>query len=135
METETELIADCHGETEVKILQHVLFFTVTIESRTKVRGGDRHQCRSVSECVENEQKHIRRWYEAIEKEMNLMQNKAYHKLSVVRYLMAPPVQEPIDNTLCGRGCEKHEDFSRSTLLRTKFFETCKHFRKTCQVAV
>ena len=102
--TETELIADCHGGTEVNLVTALGFysmfsFLVTIESsflvtiESLLNLEQRHEMVTAisvgvfTGVLQTEQKHIGKWREAIEAEMNIRHSETYCRPPGARYLV------------------------------------------------
>ena len=83
--TETELIADCHGGTEVNLVTALEFYSMfgSLESQLNLE----HSYEMVTAIsvegfpgvLQTEQKHIGKWREAIEAEMNIRHNETYRR--------------------------------------------------------
>ena len=81
--TETELIADCHGGTEVNLMTALGFYSMFGSLESLLNLEQKHEMvAAISEEVfpgelQIEQKHIGRWREAIEAEMNIRHGETY----------------------------------------------------------
>ena len=75
--TETELIADYHGGTEVNLVTALGFYSMFGSLESLLNLEQKHEMVTVisvevvSGVLQTEQKHIGRWREAIEAEMNI----------------------------------------------------------------
>ena len=91
--TKTELIADCHGGTEVNLVTALGFYSMFGSLESLLNLEQKHEMvKAVSVEVlpgvlQTEQKYIGKWREAIEAEMNIGQNKAYRRPLGARYLV------------------------------------------------
>ena len=91
--TETELIADCHGGTEVNLVTALGFYSMfgTLESLLNLE--QRHEMVTAISVevfpgvLQTEQKHIGKWREAIEAEMNMKRSETYRRPSGARYFV------------------------------------------------
>ena len=89
--TETEMIADCHGGTEVSLVIALGFYSMfgSLESLLN-QGHEMVTAISVEVFpgdLQTEQKYIRKWREAIETEINIRHSEIYRRPSGARYLM------------------------------------------------
>ena len=77
--TETELIADCHGGTEVNLVTALGFYSMfsSLESLLNLFPG----------VLQTEQKYIEKWREAIETEINIRHSETYCRPSGARCLV------------------------------------------------
>ena len=93
--TEKELIADCHGGTEVNLVTAIGFYSIfgSLESllnpEKKIEMVTTIKVEVFPVVLHTEQKYIGKWREAIEAEMNIRQSETYCRLSGVRYLVGP----------------------------------------------
>ena len=91
--TETELIADCHGETEVNLVTALGFYTMFGSLESLLNPEQKHEMFTAISVevfpgvLQIEQKHIGRWREAIETEMNIRHSETYRRPSGARYLV------------------------------------------------
>ena len=91
--TETELIADCHGVTEVNLVTAIGFYSMLGSLESLLNLEQKHEMVTaisvevVSGVLQTEQKHIGRWREAIEAEMNIRHRETYRRPSGARYLV------------------------------------------------
>ena len=89
--SEMELIADCHGATEVNLITVLGFYSMTnsIESLERVERAHRLVTSLSVEmfpgALQTEQK-IGGWREALENEMNLKDSEDYHRPTGSKYL-------------------------------------------------
>ena len=88
--TETELIADCHGGTEVKLVTALGFYRMFGSFELLVNLEQKHEMvTTVSRDVfpgvlQTEQNIIGKWREAIEEEMNVRHSQTYRRLTGAR---------------------------------------------------
>ena len=91
--TETELIADCHGGTEVNLVTALGFYSMFGCLESLLNLEQKHEMvTSISVDVfpgvlQTEQNHIGKWREAIETEMNIRYSETYCRPSGARYLV------------------------------------------------
>ena len=91
--TETELIADCHGGTEVNLVTALGFYSMFSFLESLLNLEQKHEMVTAISLkvfpgvLQTEQKYIGKWKEAIEAETNFRQGEAYHRLSGARYLV------------------------------------------------
>ena len=91
--TETELIVDCHGGTEVNLVTALGFYSMfsSLESLLNLEQGHEMVTAISIEVfpgvLQTEQKHIGKWREAIESEMNIRRSETYCRPSGARYLV------------------------------------------------
>ena len=91
--TETELIADCHGGTDVNLVTALGFYSMfgTLESLLNLE--QKHEMVTAISVevfpgvLQTEQKYIGKWREAIEIEMNIRHSETYCRPSGARYLV------------------------------------------------
>ena len=82
--SEMELIADCHGVTEVNLISALGFYSMTSSIESLERLERAHGLVSSLNvevfpgALQNEQK-IGGWREALENEMNVKDSEAYHR--------------------------------------------------------
>ena len=73
--TETELIADCHGRTEVNLVAALGFYSMFRSLESLLKLEQKHEIVTAisvevfPRVLQTEQKHIGKWREAIEAEM------------------------------------------------------------------
>ena len=91
--TETELIADCHGGTEVNLVTALAFYSLFRSLESLLNQEQKHE-RVTAISVEvfpgvlhTEQKQIERWREAIEAVMIIRNRERYRRPSGARYLV------------------------------------------------
>ena len=145
--TETELFADCHGGTEVNIVAALEFYSMFRSLESLMNLEQKHEMvTAISVAVfagvlQTEQKHIGKWREAIEAEMNIRHSETYRRPSGARYLvgstLAPMsnMQEQIPSAFRSGGCEEYENDRGSSLLSAKMRKTCKNVSKILRVTV
>ena len=91
--TETELIPDCHGGTEVNLVTALGFYSMFGSLESLLKPEQKHEMVTaisvevVPGVLQTEQKHIGRWREAIEAEMNIRHSETYRRPSGARYLV------------------------------------------------
>ena len=91
--TETELIADCHGGTEVNLVTALGFYSMFSSLESLLNLEPRHEMVNAISVevfpgvLRTEQKHIGNWREAIEAEMNIRHSETYCRPSGARYLV------------------------------------------------
>ena len=89
--TETELIADCHGGTEVNLVTTLGFYSVFGSFESLLNLEQKHEMvMTISvevfpRVLETEQKYIGKWREAIEAEMNIRHSETYRRPTGARY--------------------------------------------------
>ena len=91
--TETEQIADCHGATEVILVTALGFYSIFGSLESLLNLEQKHEMITAISVkvfpgvLQTEQKHIGRWREAIEVEMNIRHSETYRRPSEARYLV------------------------------------------------
>ena len=91
--TETELIADCYGGTEVNLVTALGFYSMFSSLESQLNLEQRHEMVTAISVevfpgvLQTEQKHIGKWGEAIEAEMNIRHSETYCRPSGARYLV------------------------------------------------
>ena len=91
--TETEQIADCHGATEVILVTALGFYSIFGFLESLLNLEQTHEMVTAISVkvfpgvLQTEQKHIGRWREAIEVEMNIRHSETYRRPSEARYLV------------------------------------------------
>ena len=91
--TETELIADCHGGTEVNLVTALGFYSMFGSLESLLNLEQKHEMITAISVevfpgvLQTEQKHIGKWREAIEAEMNIRHSEAFCRPSGARYLV------------------------------------------------
>ena len=91
--TETELIADCHGGTEVNLVTALGFYSMFGSLESLLNLEQKHEMvtaisvETFPGVLQTEQKYIGKWREAIETEMNIRHNETYRRPSRARYLV------------------------------------------------
>ena len=99
--TETELIADCHGETEANLVTALGFYSMFGSLESLLNLEQKHEIVTTisvevfAGVLQTEQKHIGKWREAIEVEMNIRHSETYRRPTGARYLVGSNVQEQI----------------------------------------
>ena len=91
--TETELIADCHGGTEVNLVTALGFYSMfgslelLLNLEQKLEMVTAISVEVFPGVLQTEQKHIGRWRETIETKMNIRHSGTYRKPSRAPYLV------------------------------------------------
>ena len=91
--TETELIADCHGGTEVNLVTALGFYNMFGSLESLLNLEQKHEMVTAISVevfpgvLQTEQKHIGKWREAIEAEMNIRHSETYRRPSGAQYLV------------------------------------------------
>ena len=91
--TKTELIADCHGGTEVNLVTALGFYSMFGSLESLLNLEQKHEMITAISVevfpgvLQTVQKHIGKWREAIEAEMNIRHSETYRKPSGARYLV------------------------------------------------
>ena len=91
--TETELTAGCHGETEVNLTTALGFYSMFGSLKSLLNPEHKHEMVTAISVevfpgvLQTEQKHIGKWREAIEAEMNIRHCETYRRPSGARYLV------------------------------------------------
>ena len=91
--TETKLIADCHGGTEVNLVTALGFYSMfgSLESLLNLEQKQEMVTAISVEVfpgvLQTEQKHIGKWSEAIEAKMNIRHSETYRRPSGAQYLV------------------------------------------------
>ena len=91
--TETELIADCHGGTEVNLVTALGFYSMFGSLESLLNLEQKHEMvtaisvKVLPRVLHTEQKHIGKWRESIEAEMNIRHSEIYRRPSGARYLV------------------------------------------------
>ena len=90
---ETELIADCHGGNEVNLVTALEFYSMFGFLESLLKLEQKHEMVTAISVevfpgvLQTEQKHIGKWREAIEAEMNIRHSENYRRPSGARYLV------------------------------------------------
>ena len=91
--TETELIADCHGGTEVNLVTTLGFYSMFSSLESLLNLKQKHEMVTAISVevfpgvLQTEQKYIGKWREKIETEMNIRHSETYCRPSGARYLV------------------------------------------------
>ena len=91
--TETELIADCHGGTEVNLVTALGFYSMFGSLESLLNLEQKHEMVTAISVevfpgvLQTEQKYIGKWREAIETKMNIRHSETYRRPSGARCLM------------------------------------------------
>ena len=84
--TETELIADCHGGTEVNLVTALGFYSMFGSLESLLNLEQKHEMVTAISVevfpgvLQTEQKYIGKWREAIETEMNIRHSETYKRV-------------------------------------------------------
>ena len=90
---EMELIADCHGGTEVNLVTALGFHSMFGSLESQLNLEQKHEMvTTISEemfpgVLQTEQKYIGKWREAIEAEMNIRHSETYRRPTGARYFV------------------------------------------------
>ena len=117
-----------------KILQHVWFFRVTIESGTETWGGRSHRCGGVPGVLRTERKHVGKWRGVIEAGMSIRHGETCRGPSGARCLVGSALAP-----MCRSGCPVHfvtvdVESARSGLLSAGVLGTGESVRGVLRVA-
>ena len=91
--TETELIADCHGGTEVNLVTGLRFNSIFGSLESLLNIEQKHEMVTTISVevfpvvLQTEQKYIGKWREAIEAEINIRHIETYRRPTGARYLV------------------------------------------------
>ena len=91
--TELELIADCHGGTEVNLVTALGFYSLFGSLESLLNLVQKHEMVTTisvevfTGILQTEQKIIGKWREAIEAEMNIRNSETYRRPTGARYLV------------------------------------------------
>ena len=91
--TETELIADCHGGTQVNLVNVLGFHSMFGSLESLLNLEQKHEMVTAISVkvfpgvLQTEQNHIGNWREAIEAEMNIQYSDTYRRPTGARYLV------------------------------------------------
>ena len=91
--TEMELIADCHGGTEVNLVTALGFYSMFGSLESLFNLEQKHEMVTAISVevfpgvLQTEQKYIGKWRKAIETEMNIRHSETYRRPSAARYLV------------------------------------------------
>ena len=91
--TETELIADCHGGTEMNLVTALGFYSMFDSLESPLNLEQKHEMVTTISVevfpgvLQTEQKYIGKWREPIEAEMNIRQSETYRIPMGARYLV------------------------------------------------
>ena len=92
-EWETELIADCHGGTELNLVTALGFYSMFGSLESQLNLEQNHEMVTTISVevfpgvLQTEQKYIGKWREAIEAEMNIRHSETYRRPTGVKYLV------------------------------------------------
>ena len=90
---ETELIADCHGGTDVNLVTELGFYSMFGSLESLLNLEQKHEMVTAISVevfpgvLQTEQKYIGKWREAVETEMNIRHSETYCRPSGARYLV------------------------------------------------
>ena len=91
--TETKLISDCHGGTEVNLVTALGFYSLFDFLESLLNLEQKHEIVTAISVevfpgvLQTEQKHIGKWRKAIEAEMNIRHSETYRRPSGAQYLV------------------------------------------------
>ena len=91
--TETKLIADCHGETEVDLVTALGFYSMFGSLESLMNLEQKYEMVTTisvevfPRVLQTEQKYIGKWREAIEAEMNSRHSETYRRPTGAKYLV------------------------------------------------
>ena len=91
--TETELIADCHGGTEMNLVTALGFYSIFGSLESLLNLEQKHEMVTTISVevfpgvLQTELKYIGKWREAIEAEMNIRHSETYRRTTGARYLV------------------------------------------------
>ena len=91
--TETELIADCPGGTEVNLVTALGFYSMFVSLESLLNLEQKHELVTTISVevfpgvLQTEQKYIGKWREAIEAEINIRHSETYRRPTGARYLV------------------------------------------------
>ena len=91
--TEAELIADCHGGTEVNLVTALGFYSMFASLESLLNLEQRHEMVTAISVdvfpggLQTERKNIGKWREMIEAEMNIRHSETYCRPPGARYLL------------------------------------------------
>ena len=91
--TETELVADCHGGTDVNLVTALGFYSMFGSLESLLNLEQKHEMVTAISVevfpgvLQTEQKYIGKWREAIETEMNIRHSETYCRPAGARYLV------------------------------------------------
>ena len=144
--TETELVVDCHGGTEVNLVTALGFYNMFGSLESLLNLEQKHEMVTAISVevfpgvLQIEQKYIGRWREAIEAEMNIRHSEIYRRQSGARYLVGSTLAP-----MCKSRYPVHfvavdvkslfENDRGSSLLGGKMRKTSENVRKVLQVTV
>ena len=104
--TETELIADCHGGTEVNLVVALGFYSKFGSLESLLNLEQKHEMVTAISVemfpgvLQTEQKHIGKWREVNEVEMNIRHSETYRR---------PDVRVIVQNVLSSSGENQREE--------------------------
>ena len=91
--TESQLIADCHGRTEVNLVAALGFYSMFRSLESLLKLEQKHEIvlaisvEVFPGVLQAEQKHVGKWREAIEAEMYIRHSETYRRPSGAQYLV------------------------------------------------
>ena len=91
--TQTELVADCHGGTEVNLVTELGFHSMFGSLESPLNLEQKHEMVTTISvevfpgALQTEQKYIGQWREAIEAELNIRPSETYHRPSEAQFLV------------------------------------------------
>ena len=143
--TETELIADCHGETEVNLVTALGFYSMFGSLESLMNLEQKYEMVTTisvevfPRVLQTEQKYIGKWREAIEAEMNSRHSETYRRPTGAKYLvgstLAPMCKSRYPVHFVAVGWEKYENDRGSSLFSAKMRKTSENVRKILRFTV
>ena len=130
--TETELIAECNGGTEVNLMTALGFYSMFGSLESLLNLEHKHEMVTAISVemfpgvLQTEQKHIGKWREVIMAEMNTRHSETYRRPSSAilgGIDISSNAQEEIPSAFCSCGCKKYENDRGSGLLSAKVCKT------------
>ena len=101
--TETELIADCHGGTDVNLVTALGFYSMFGSLESLLNLEQKHEMVTAISVevfpgvLQTEQKYIGKWREEIETEMNIRHSETYCRPSGAQYLVGSTLVQHFNN--------------------------------------
>ena len=139
--TETELIADYHGGTEVNLVTALGIYSMFGSLESLLNLEQKHEMVttiSVEVCpgvLQTEQKYIGKWREAIEAEMNIRQSEIYRRPTGARYLVGSTLASMCKSIYPVHFVEVDVKSRGSSLLCAEMLKTSKNIRKVLRITV
>ena len=139
--TETELIADWHGGTDVNLVTALGFYSMFSSLESLLNLEQKHEMVTAISVevfpgvLQTEQKYIGKWREAIEREMNIRHSETIRSTISGGFNIGSNVQEQIPCTFRGCGRKEYENDRGSGLLSAEVCETGENVREILRVAM